>query len=157
MFLLSVCGPPAPRIEEPFDGEDDTGNRCSQQFILDSFYPAGLALILRTPTESGRKSPVFWYGAPRGWAVRRQLGDKTGIVRSLIPLHYADVEWGDYAAARARMEESLAVSRELGDPCCIAYSLAFETELREVALVPAKECRNGSSDSTKPLGELHRT
>src|SRR5438128_2170926 len=71
VFLLSVCGPPAPRIEEPFDGEEDTGNRCSQQFILDPFYPAGLALILRTPTESGRKSPVFWYGVPRGWAVRR--------------------------------------------------------------------------------------
>src|SRR5438876_229850 len=40
VFLLSVCGPPAPRIEEPFDGEEDTGNRCSQQFILDPFYPA---------------------------------------------------------------------------------------------------------------------
>src|SRR5439155_22522258 len=66
VFLLSVCGPPAPRIEETFDGEEGTGNRCSQQFILDPFYPAVLALILRTPTESGPKSPVFWHGTPGG-------------------------------------------------------------------------------------------
>src|SRR5438105_958749 len=72
VLLLSVCCRPAPRIEEPFDGEDDAGNRCSQRFILDSFYPVVLALILRTPPESGRKTPVFWHGVPRGRAVRRR-------------------------------------------------------------------------------------
>src|SRR5437660_4186234 len=71
VFLLSVYCPPAPRIEEPLDGEVDTGNRCSQQFVLDPFYPAGLALILRTPPESGRKTPVFWHGPPRGRPSRR--------------------------------------------------------------------------------------
>src|SRR5207247_6305005 len=91
VFLLSVCCPPAPRIEEPFDGEEYTGNRCSQQFILDSFYPAVLALILRTPTESGRKAPVFWHGTPggrRSGGAARRCGQRVGRT----PLHQIDAQ-----------------------------------------------------------------
>ena len=53
----------------------------------------------------------------------RELGSQVGIAWSLNSL--GDLAWqqGDFLAARALYEESLAIRRELGDPRGIAWSL----------------------------------
>jgi predicted ATPase/class 3 adenylate cyclase len=56
-------------------------------------------------------------------ALRRELGDRSGIASSLNNLGVVAQEQGDYAAARTLHEESLALKRELGDRSGIAYSL----------------------------------
>jgi predicted ATPase/DNA-binding winged helix-turn-helix (wHTH) protein len=57
-------------------------------------------------------------------AIRRELGDRSGITASLNNLGIAAVDQADYPAARARFEESLAISRELGHRSGIASSLS---------------------------------
>src|SRR5438445_11851781 len=114
VFLLSVCGPPAPRIEEPLDGEEYTGNRCSQQFVLDPFYPAVLALILRTPTESERKSPRILARDPRGRAVRRSgVGRQLSVQRLgrdlQQPLEFGKVDQARIVAA-PQLEELIVTA-----------------------------------------------
>jgi predicted ATPase/DNA-binding winged helix-turn-helix (wHTH) protein len=56
-------------------------------------------------------------------AIRRELGDRSGISGSLNNLGNVAVEQGDYPTARALYEESLAIARELGDRFGIAVSL----------------------------------
>jgi predicted ATPase/DNA-binding CsgD family transcriptional regulator len=56
-------------------------------------------------------------------AIRRQLGDRRGIARSLIGLGEVARARGDYAEARTLDEESLALMRELGDRAGLARVL----------------------------------
>jgi len=56
-------------------------------------------------------------------AIRRELGDRSGIAGSLGNLGNVASGQGDYPAARALYEGSLAIRRELGDPSGIANSL----------------------------------
>ena len=56
-------------------------------------------------------------------AIRRELGDRRGIARSLNNLGNVAHEQGDFASARTLYEESLAIRRELGDRRGIANSL----------------------------------
>jgi predicted ATPase/DNA-binding CsgD family transcriptional regulator len=56
-------------------------------------------------------------------AIRRQLGDRPGIARSLIGLGEVARARGDYAEARTLDEESLALMRELGDRAGLARAL----------------------------------
>jgi non-specific serine/threonine protein kinase len=56
-------------------------------------------------------------------AIRRELGDRSGIAGSLGNLGNVASGQGDYPAARTLYEESLAIRRELGDPSGIANSL----------------------------------
>ena len=56
-------------------------------------------------------------------SIRRELGDRIGIARSLGNLGIVTFQQGDYPAARALYEESLATHRELGDRFGIAASL----------------------------------
>jgi predicted ATPase/class 3 adenylate cyclase/Tfp pilus assembly protein PilF len=48
-------------------------------------------------------------------AIRRELGDRSGIAGSLNNLGSVDQNLGDFGSARALYEESLAICRELGD------------------------------------------
>jgi len=48
-------------------------------------------------------------------AIRRELGDRSGIAGSLGNLGNVAVNQGDHSAARALQEQSLAIYRELGD------------------------------------------
>src|SRR6266851_7866781 len=57
-------------------------------------------------------------------AIRRELGDRSGIAGSLGNLGNVALNQGDYPAARALHEESLAISRELGNRHSIALSLS---------------------------------
>jgi predicted ATPase/class 3 adenylate cyclase len=59
-----------------------------------------------------------------GLAIRRELGDRFGIARSLGNLGIVALHQGDYPAARALFEQSLAIQRELGDRVGIARSLS---------------------------------
>ena len=56
-------------------------------------------------------------------AIRRELGDKRGIARSLLNLGLVAYCQGDYSSARSLLEQSLAIQRELGDKRGIALSL----------------------------------
>jgi len=56
-------------------------------------------------------------------AIRRELGDRSGIAISLNLLGNAALNQGDCATARALLEEALAIHRELGDWYGIAVSL----------------------------------
>jgi predicted ATPase/DNA-binding winged helix-turn-helix (wHTH) protein/Tfp pilus assembly protein PilF len=56
-------------------------------------------------------------------AIRRELGDRSGIAASLSNLGNVAVNQGDHPAARALQEQSLAIRRELGDRFGIAASL----------------------------------
>ena len=56
-------------------------------------------------------------------AIRRELGDKSGIAHSLHGLGGVAFNQGDYVSAHALYEESLAIRRELGDKSGIAWSL----------------------------------
>jgi len=58
-----------------------------------------------------------------GLAIRRELGDRSGIAASLGNLGNVAVNQSDYAAAKALHEESLAIRRELGDRFGIAVRL----------------------------------
>ncbi len=55
-------------------------------------------------------------------AIRRELGDRSGIAGSLGNLGSVTASQGDHPAARALLEESLAIYRELGDRFGIASS-----------------------------------
>ena len=57
-------------------------------------------------------------------AIRRELGDKSGIAASLHNLGNVAYSQGEYAAARSLYEESLSIKRELGDKRDIAVCLA---------------------------------
>ena len=63
-------------------------------------------------------------------AIMRELGDQSGIARSLDNLGDFAQDSGDYPAARALYEEDLAISRTLGDKLAIAYSLEGLAALR---------------------------
>ena len=63
-------------------------------------------------------------------ALRRLLGDQSGIATALNGLGLVAFYLGDYAAAQALHEESLAIRRELGEPLGIGNSL---TNLGSVA------------------------
>src|SRR5438128_4787065 len=128
VFLLSVCGPPAPRIEEPFDGEDYTGNRCSQRFVLDPFYPAGLALILRTPTEFGPKSPVFWHGTPGA-------GTKPGAAGS--DDSYRCRRWGGTSSSRWSSAKLIGLIKCRSKPASRARRWSSSCPEPETAISPA--------------------
>jgi predicted ATPase/DNA-binding CsgD family transcriptional regulator len=56
-------------------------------------------------------------------AIRRQLGDRPGIARSLIGLGEVARARGDHAEARTLDEQSLALMRELGDRAGLARVL----------------------------------
>jgi predicted ATPase/class 3 adenylate cyclase len=56
-------------------------------------------------------------------AIRRRLGDRSGIAGSLLNLGNVARGQGDYPAARAFIEESLAIERELGNRRGVARSL----------------------------------
>src|SRR5208282_1687155 len=56
-------------------------------------------------------------------AIRRELGDRSGIAGSLGNLGNVASGQGDYPAARALYEGSLAIRRELGDRIGIFYAL----------------------------------
>jgi non-specific serine/threonine protein kinase len=63
-------------------------------------------------------------------AIRRELGDRSGIALVLGSLGAVAIERGNYDAARALEEESLAIQRELGDLLSVAQVL---NNLGEVA------------------------
>jgi predicted ATPase/class 3 adenylate cyclase len=68
------------------------------------------------------------YPAARGrheesLAIKRELGDRSGVAASLLNLGNVAHGQGDFASARALLEESLAIRRELGDRRGIAWSL----------------------------------
>jgi tetratricopeptide (TPR) repeat protein len=67
--------------------------------------------------------PVAWKLHEESLAIRRALGDRSGIAASLNSLGALAYDENDYPAARARYEESLAMRRELGDRWGIAVSL----------------------------------
>jgi predicted ATPase/class 3 adenylate cyclase len=56
-------------------------------------------------------------------AIKRELGDRSGVASSLLNLGNVVHGQGDFASARALLEESLAIRRELGDRGGIAWSL----------------------------------
>jgi predicted ATPase/predicted Ser/Thr protein kinase len=56
-------------------------------------------------------------------AVRRGLGDRSGVAASLDSLAVVAHDQGEYARSRERFEEALAIRRELGDQWAIAQSL----------------------------------
>ena len=56
-------------------------------------------------------------------AIRRQLGDRSGIAGSLNNLANVLALQGEYASARKLYEESLAIRRQLGDRNGMAVSL----------------------------------
>ena len=56
-------------------------------------------------------------------AIKRELGDRQGIANSLNNLGESTFDLGDYPAAWALYEESLAIRRALGDQRGIADSL----------------------------------
>ena len=58
-----------------------------------------------------------------GLAIRRELGDRSGIAGALGNLGNVAVNQGDYPTAKALHEESLAIRRELGDRFGIAVRL----------------------------------
>ena len=53
----------------------------------------------------------------------RELGDRSGIGRSLNNLGDLACHQGDYPKARGLFDEQLAITRELGDRLALAYSL----------------------------------
>ena len=55
-------------------------------------------------------------------AIRREIGDRSGISDSLHDLGNAVYASGDYALARAYFDESLTIRKEIGDRRGIAYS-----------------------------------
>ena len=59
----------------------------------------------------------------RSLAIRRELGDHSGVADSLSNLGLLAADQADYASARALYEESLAIRRQLGDKKGIATSL----------------------------------
>jgi predicted ATPase/class 3 adenylate cyclase len=67
--------------------------------------------------------PVAWKLHEESLAIRRTLGDRSGIAASLNSLGALAYDENDFPAARARYEESLAIRRELGDRWGIAVSL----------------------------------
>src|SRR5438132_1559346 len=84
VLLLSVCCPPAPRIEEPFDGADDAGNRCSNGSSGTHSTPPVSPLSSVHLRNPGEKPPYFGTGSPgmggpaappgdaaRGWGEHR--------------------------------------------------------------------------------------
>ena len=56
-------------------------------------------------------------------AIKRELGDRSGIAVSLTNLGNVAYQQGDFASAQALYEESVAIVRELGDRWGIAGSL----------------------------------
>jgi predicted ATPase len=68
------------------------------------------------------------YGAARAMleesiALRRSLGDRSGVAASLGNLGIVLIDQGDYARAATVLEESLAMRRELGNAASIAAGL----------------------------------
>jgi predicted ATPase len=59
--------------------------------------------------------PAAWALYEESLAIRRELGDRSGIAGSLGNLGNVAVNQGDHSAARALQEQSLAIYRELGD------------------------------------------
>jgi len=93
-----------------------------------------------------------------GLALRRTIGDMTGVFNALEGLGTVESRQGDYVAARAHLEEALDIARALGDD--IAYAMALHAlgnisaELGEFeaartyyeqsrALVPSEDDRQG--------------
>ncbi len=66
---------------------------------------------------------AVWGLREESLAIRRELGDKKGIAKSLNNLGNVAKNQGDYATVRALLAESLAICRELSDLCCIAWNL----------------------------------
>ncbi len=58
-----------------------------------------------------------------GLTIARELGDKSGIARSLLTLGTVALDQGDYDGARVQYEESLTIQRTLGSKWGIAASL----------------------------------
>ena len=99
-------------------------------------------------------------------ALRRELGDRSGIAASLNNLGNVAYLEGDYSLARARYEESLAIRRQLGDRSGIATSLnnvglvaldqgdlASAGALHQESLAIARAMRNRSGVA-RSLGNL---
>ena len=53
--------------------------------------------------------------------IRRQLGDRAGLALSLNTLADVVLDEGKFSEARPLLDESLTISRELGDQTAIAY------------------------------------
>ena len=102
-------------------------------------------------------------------AIRRELGDKSGIAISLNNLGLVAKDEGDYAHARILYEESLAIRRALGNKSGIANSLiglgnvaylqgdyAHTRALYEESLAIARALRNktGMAHSLLGLGNV---
>ncbi|NLF64927.1 MAG: tetratricopeptide repeat protein [Chloroflexi bacterium] len=64
--------------------------------------------------------------------LRRQLGDRRGLVICLNNLGAAAGRHGDYERSRIYYEEALVLSRELGNPSYIATLLANLGDVAEV-------------------------
>jgi hypothetical protein len=58
-------------------------------------------------------------------ALFRQIGDRAGMGYALFHLWMVADLRGDFAAARSRLEESLVLSREVGDKTYAAWALVF--------------------------------
>jgi predicted ATPase/class 3 adenylate cyclase len=56
-------------------------------------------------------------------AIRKEVGDRSGIAASLHELGIVGYYQGDYASSLACQQESLVIRREIGDRSGIAYSL----------------------------------
>ena len=67
--------------------------------------------------------PVASTQHEEGLAIRRQLGDQSGIAASLNNLANVFAQRADYSSAKTLYEESLAIRRQLGDRSGIAASL----------------------------------
>jgi len=58
-----------------------------------------------------------------GLAMRRELGDRSGVAACLNNLGIASIDQGDYEAARNYLSESLTIARELGIPWKLCAAL----------------------------------
>ena len=77
-------------------------------------------------------------------AIRRKLGDKKGIARSLIWLGNVAGDQGDYASARALLEEGRATAQEVGDRHGLGVALNGLGELERL---------NGDYEAARTLYE----
>ena len=62
-------------------------------------------------------------------ALRRELGDKSGVAMSLLNLGFTAIKQREYARAAALMTESLTLHWELGDKRWVAYCLEGLAEI----------------------------
>jgi tetratricopeptide (TPR) repeat protein len=69
--------------------------------------------------------PTARFRLEESLAILRELGDRRGLARALVPLGAVIGLQGDLAAARSLEEESLTIWQELAEPAGIAGALFF--------------------------------